>query len=470
MLWKIELKSPKLLYISTFNNSMKKNSGYSKESRTNPVILTTIERENVRLNSYIGKKGYTIPKAELPKGEEEFLKKDLFVKPFVPGAQFGNPNDQSTAFPVYRENINKMYLPRFYGIQRYGVPDRCDIEPGDDIDVPFELALRDYQVKIVDIYCNYVSKPLSKENAQHGDGGILEVPCGRGKCNGLNTPIMMYDGTIKMVQDIKVGDVIMGDDSTPRNILTLARGREQMYKVIPNKGDSYTVNESHILSLKYSSTVNKNTPKGTIRDISVLDYLNLPKSYHGKGGVLVGYRVPITFPTKEVDIDPYILGYWLGDGHSNCASITTEENEVVEYFQNYAEQLIGFYYWHGGKDQIINVRGDDSFKIDLDEDWKNKKYEEEIPAGEYTFNVPKGDLWVYADAISPSEENWFDIPRSADKSLINSDIIIIDSEKLKIDGSSAVYVANVEVKETSKFKIQVLDELSVYFEKAELRL
>jgi superfamily II DNA or RNA helicase len=181
VLWKIELKSPKLLYTSTFNNSMKKNSGYSKESRTKPVILTTIERENVRLNSYIGKKGYTIPKAELPKGEEEFLKKDLFVKPFVPGAQFGNPNDQSTAFPVYRENNNKMYLPRFYGIQRYGVPDRCDIEPGDDIDVPFDLSLRDYQKNIVDIYCNHVSKPLSKDNTQHGGGGILEVFCGAGK-------------------------------------------------------------------------------------------------------------------------------------------------------------------------------------------------------------------------------------------------------------------------------------------------
>ena len=74
------------------------------------------------------------------------------------------------------------------------------------------------------------------------------------------------------------------------------------------------MNESHILSLKYSSNRNKNTPKGSIRDISVLDYLNLPKSYHGLGGPLLGYRVPIQFPTKEVDIDPYILGYWLGDG------------------------------------------------------------------------------------------------------------------------------------------------------------
>ncbi len=160
---------------------MKKSSGYSKQNKYVAVILTSTERENIRVKSYIGKKGYTIPKAELPKGEEEFLKKDLFLKPFVPGAQFGNPNDPSAAFPVYRENNNKIYLPRFYGIQRYGVPDRCDIEPGDDIDVPFELALRDYQVNIVDIYCNHVSKPLSKDNEQCGGGGILEVYCGSGK-------------------------------------------------------------------------------------------------------------------------------------------------------------------------------------------------------------------------------------------------------------------------------------------------
>jgi superfamily II DNA or RNA helicase len=310
-------------------------------TKSNPktIFLNVETKELIRTQSYIGKKGYTIPKSVLSKDEYEFLKKDLFVKPFVPGAQFGNPNDPSASFPVYRENINKIYIPRFYGIQRYGVPDRCDIEPGDDIDVPFELSLRDYQQNIVDIYCNHVSKPLSKDNAQHGGGGILEVYCGAGKCNGLNTPIMMYDGTIKMVQDIKVGDVIMGDDSTPRNILTLARGREQMYKVIPQKGDSYTVNESHILSLKYSSNRNKNTPKGSIRDISVLDYLNLPKSYHGLGGPLLGYRVPVVFPTVSIKIDPYLLGYWLGDGHSNGTGITTQEAYVLKYltadcFQN----------------------------------------------------------------------------------------------------------------------------------------
>jgi len=77
---------------------------------------------------------------------------------------------------------------------------------------------------------NHVNKPicadadLNPEDIK-GDGGILEVPCGRGKCLGKDTPILMYDGSIKMVQDIQIGDLIMGDDSTPRTVLSLARGR-----------------------------------------------------------------------------------------------------------------------------------------------------------------------------------------------------------------------------------------------------
>ena len=309
------------------------------QTKIDAHVLSAEEKERIRQTSYIGKKGYTIPKTEISKKEEEFLKRDLFVKPIVPGMQFGNPGDESSAFPVYRENLNKMYLPRFYGIQRYGVPDKCEIQTGDSIQVPFVQTLRDYQEKIVDIYCKHVSKPLSCDNACPGGGGILEVPCGRGKCLGFNTPILMYDGTIKMVQDVKVGDVIMGDDSTPRNVLTLARGREMMYKVIPTKGDPYVVNESHILSLKYSSAVNKHTPKGTVIDIPLLDYLDLPKSYHGRGGVLVGYRVPIKFKHIEIELDPYLLGYWLGDGRSNGTGITTQEASVLKYlsgdcFQN----------------------------------------------------------------------------------------------------------------------------------------
>ena len=119
---------------------------------------------------------------------------------------------------------------------------------------------------------------------------------------------MMHNGSIKKVQDIKVGDKIMGDDSTPRTILTLARGEETMYKVIPEQGDSYVVNESHILSLKCTQDTER-YKKGDIIDMSVLDYLSLPKSYHGSSSPLQGFRVPIHFSEKKLEIEPYRFGY-----------------------------------------------------------------------------------------------------------------------------------------------------------------
>ena len=69
-------------------------------------------------------------------------------------------------------------------------------------------------------------------------------------CHAKDTEIMLYDGTKKLVQDITTDDMLMGDDSTPRNVLQLFRGKSQMYKIIPAKGDAFTVNEDHKISLK----------------------------------------------------------------------------------------------------------------------------------------------------------------------------------------------------------------------------
>ena len=56
----------------------------------------------------------------------------------------------------------------------------------------------------------------------------------------------MYDGSIKKVEDIVVGDKVMGDDSTPRNVLSLARGREMMYKLTPfGDEDNFVICNAH---------------------------------------------------------------------------------------------------------------------------------------------------------------------------------------------------------------------------------
>jgi superfamily II DNA or RNA helicase len=154
----------------------------SKNKVENPTIftLTNDYKETIRICSYLGKKGYTIPKSALSKEDDEFLRKDLFVKPEVFGPSFGGaPTEQ--AFPVFRENTNKMYLPRFYGIARYGLPDKSEIQEGVDIDVTFPRELRDYQEEIIATYMNYVQTPICNGSIHQGSGGILEVPCGRGK-------------------------------------------------------------------------------------------------------------------------------------------------------------------------------------------------------------------------------------------------------------------------------------------------
>ena len=66
------------------------------------------------------------------------------------------------------------------------------------------------------------------------------------KCLGINTPILMYNGTIKMVQDIIPTDVLMGDDSKPRNVLSICSGESMLYKVTPLHCVPYIVNKHHI--------------------------------------------------------------------------------------------------------------------------------------------------------------------------------------------------------------------------------
>jgi superfamily II DNA or RNA helicase len=270
----------------------KNRAAKAKDAKSKPgnVVLSDTYKQGVCEHAYLGKKGYTIPKRVLSEEDIAFLKTDLYVKPESSSAIFGMGVDEPS-FAVFRENAAKIYIPRFYGIERYGHPQSSEISDGVDICVNFPNPLRDYQDKIVGVYVNHVS---TGNGTYHG-GGILEVPCGRGKCLAKDTPVLMYDGVICNVQDLKLGDVIMGDDSGPRTILSLARGREMMYRVTTGDGESYVVNESHILSLW-------NCQENTVIDISLLDYLACDHES------LRGYRVPVEFSKKYMTGDPYTIG------------------------------------------------------------------------------------------------------------------------------------------------------------------
>ncbi|MEW6193921.1 MAG: replicative DNA helicase [Bacteroidota bacterium] len=168
---------------------------------------------------------------------------------------------------------------------------------------------------------------------QKSDLIIIAARPSMGKCLGKGTRVLMYNGTLKAVEDVCVGDLLMGDDSTPRKVLSLTHGKEMMYWVRQLHGIDYRVNESHILSLKRSRNEGSHT-KGDVINIEIRDYLEQSPKWKTN---YKGYKTSVEFNYQDVPIDPYLLGLWLGDGKSDSSRIFTQDQEVVEYLEEYAE-------------------------------------------------------------------------------------------------------------------------------------
>jgi replicative DNA helicase len=164
-------------------------------------------------------------------------------------------------------------------------------------------------------------------------------PAGSGKCLGYGTEILMFDGSTKEVQDIKVGDKLMGWDSKPRNVLSTTKGKEELIKIIPNKGEPWVCNKSHILSVietgKWNNTHLPNSYD--IEDINVMEFHNKTTRNQKKL-----FKVPLDWDYKKVLIPPYWLGYWLGDGVAKTTGITCCDEDakiLVPYLEQYAKVL-----------------------------------------------------------------------------------------------------------------------------------
>lgn len=184
-----------------------------------------------------------------------------------------------------------------------------------------KLILRDVTVQVKDV-----------NRRCHVQGQVIGFlgPSGRGKCLAKGTPVLMADGTIKRVEDIRRFDQLMGPDSKPRIVLGLGYGRGPLYDVIPVKGVPYRVNGDHILALHL--TKSKKSRWGNI-EISVNDYLTKSNTFKARAK---GYRTGVNFEPQSVPLDPYFLGLWLGDGSSKNAEITTADKEIVEHLTNWA--------------------------------------------------------------------------------------------------------------------------------------
>ena len=117
-------------------------------------------------------------------------------------------------------------------------------------------------------------------------------------CFTKDTPILLWDGSVKMSQDITVGDTLVGDDGLSRTVTDLCSGGDEMYEVTQKSGVSYTVNSKHKLALKFS---------GEILEIEVDKYLALSDSE--KSG-LMGFKKDNTL--SEIKVTPVGRGTYYG--------------------------------------------------------------------------------------------------------------------------------------------------------------
>lgn len=189
------------------------------------------------------------------------------------------------------------------------------------------FELRPYQKEAVDAGLKFLTGRSKKP-------GIIVAPCG---CHAKGYGILMYDGTIKKVEDIVVGDRVMGDDGTPRTVLELHNGIDDMYEIRPLKGKPFIVNKGHIMSMYRLKDKRKDGP--SIEEASIGEYIKFAP-YHK---TILKLRRPNGFDFEEskknMPLDPYFLGLCLGDGSiTSSLSITTQRQEIVEYLYSFAKQ------------------------------------------------------------------------------------------------------------------------------------
>lgn len=155
-----------------------------------------------------------------------------------------------------------------------------------------------------------------------------------GKCFAKGTRFVMFDGSIKNVEDIVVGDILMGPDSKPRTVLATKQGRDEMFKITPGNGESHIVNSKHPIR-----TIYRKAYGNIVREelVTAPDYIKMIQEHPRWRECYALEKTGVEFEHKDVLIDPYIFGLWIGDGASDDSYITNEDPEVIEAIYKYAE-------------------------------------------------------------------------------------------------------------------------------------
>jgi hypothetical protein len=210
---------------------------------------------------------------------------------------------------------------------------------------------------------------------------ILEIPRKNYKALSLDTPIPTPNGWRNM-EDIHKGDYIFARSGKPTMVIGESEiFNKPMYEVEFEDGEVIKASCDHIwtVATKTSRSTacrkSKHIGKGKeyraggwyelTTEKMLNDYVRVRQD--GKG-VEYKYRVPmqgaVEYQAKDLPIDPYLLGVWLGDGTSSGTNITLNDNDKDAIIKNIEEKSGYTTDYHKTKDRVgyIKVDKQESFK------------------------------------------------------------------------------------------------------------
>ena len=160
-----------------------------------------------------------------------------------------------------------------------------------------------------------------------------------GKCIEKGTLVLMADGTRKKIEDIIIGDKVQSENGI-NTVVATHNGISGGYKIKPRLGLPFIVSDNHILTFNRKIYKNDKYVNTVREDISVEDYIKrFPTKYNRYYFKHTLVRPCVEYSEKKLDIPPYILGIWLGDGTSCRPELTNVDEEVIKEWKNFASKF-----------------------------------------------------------------------------------------------------------------------------------
>lgn len=141
------------------------------------------------------------------------------------------------------------------------------------------------------------------------------------ECFAPGTKVLIHDGTVRNVEDIRVGDRVMGPDSRARLVKSLTRGHGNLYRVVPNKGEPWMCSENHIMTVR-------NSRSGACEHVTARQFAESSARWQHRRTLFRAEAV--TFPDSQPVLEPWLMGYWLGDGAASLRDlrVTSADLEI----------------------------------------------------------------------------------------------------------------------------------------------